>query len=643
MLTPTSSAQRSSTPGPRSGNPLNTTSVTAIAGGLIVAALVIRGWVAVTGNFYWDDLILIGRASTNPILSWTYLGHSHDGHFMPGAFLVAGISTVIAPVNWMVPAVTLIVLQAIASVSVWRMIRVIVEGASSRNIAGVRVGALAALVFYLFTPMTVPAFAWWAAGLNSLPLQAAMAWIVADAVLATRDDRDPARVRTMAIRSSVIFLVALTFFEKSLFILPVAFVAAVLAARWGRRDGVSPIVDVFVRARALWVGPAVIFVIWLIVFFSVSDATAGAHSVTQTMRLVWRSINNAIVPSLVGGPWEWSRWTPSPPMGFAPVWMIALGWVIVAAIVVVAYLRRRGAMAVLLCTAVYAVLAQIPAMWNRSSANTALELAQTMRYLPDTAVVFTLAAALLIAAPARGDDADAVEPTRGARHREHTEKSVPPVVVGVAVLTAIAAASSLIAVAGFSSSWRDDPTGPYLATAKKSLAANRDHPMFDQSLPLEVLLPVAFPQNQISHTFGRVRDRPAFGDHTDRLTVLDASGAAVPGGVTQRRAIRPGRGTCARPEVGGTAAPTRLALDGPLLRWQWTIALSYCANQAGTAEFALDDGQPVQVPIEAGLHVIYVQLDGRGTDISLRVRTPDLRLHTGEGRVGEVVEARFLR
>ena len=41
---------------------------------LIVAHLVVRAWLVATGNFYWDDLILIGRASTVPIWSWDYLG-----------------------------------------------------------------------------------------------------------------------------------------------------------------------------------------------------------------------------------------------------------------------------------------------------------------------------------------------------------------------------------------------------------------------------------------------------------------------------------------------------------------------------------------------------------------------------------------
>lgn len=610
-----------------------------VALALITAQLVIRGWLAVTGNFYWDDLVLIGRASSHPILSWDYLGHSHDGHFMPAAFLVAGVSTVIAPVNWIVPAITLIVMQALASLAVWRMIRVLVGPRAG-------IGALAALAFYLFTPMTVPAFTWWAAALNSLPMQAAMAWIVADAVLLARSRGRRPDATLIIVRSSVIFVVALAFFEKSLFILPVAFAAAVLAVRFdGTRpqsastDDVghpmpdSPLIRAFTGARLLWASMAVIFAVWVVVFFSVSDATAGQHSIAQTARLVWRSINDAVIPSLIGGPWEWERWVPSPPMGFPPVWMIVLGWVVAALLVWWAVARRRGAAVVVACAVVYMIAAQIPAMWNRSSANTALELAQTMRYLPDTAVVFTIAIAFVVAAPAASTQAVV------GRHAGASGRTAAAHPVGVVLVAALAIASAMISLVSFADSWRDDPTGDYLANAKRALAENRDITMFDQSLPLEVLLPVAYPNNQISHTFGRVTERPRFGVTTDRLQVLDSSGNMVPGAVTPARTIRPGRGSCARPELDG---PGRLTLNGPLIQWRWTVAVSYCANSGGEIELSLDGGRSVRVPVQAGLHVVYVQLEGRGRAVRIRPVTDGLALHTGEGRVGEVAEARLV-
>lgn len=604
---------------------------------LIVTQLVVRGWLALTGNFYWDDLVLIGRASSHPILSWDYLGHSHDGHFMPAAFLVAGVTTLIAPVQWILPALTLIVGQALASLAVWRMIRIIAPRAGA--------AALAALAFYLFTPMTVPAFAWWAAALNTLPMQAAMAWIVGDAVLLVRrraaGEHSGPSYRTIVIRSSVIFVVALAFFEKSLFILPVAAVAAVLAARYTEAAETAPVrnddparaltdsalVRAFTAARGLWAVLGVLFILWTLVFFSVSDATAGMHSAAQTARLVLRSIDHALIPSLIGGPWTWDRWIPSPPMGFPSVWMMVAGWVVLVALVVWAIMRRRGSAVVVIAVALYAVAAQIPVMWNRSSANTALELAQTMRYLPDTALVITVGIALIVGAPRRAT---------GSRHSV-SEASWAP--VAATLVGALAVVSSVISLVSFADSWRDDPTADYLANARQALADNRDHTMLDQALPLEVLLPVAYPNNQISHVFGRLRDRPRFGNTTDRLMVLDTAGRMVPGAVTPARTIRAGKGACDRPEVTGA---TRLNLDGPLLHWRWTIALAYCADRPGEVQIGLDGGAPVRAPVQAGLHVVYVQAEGQGTTVSLRPLTPGLSLHTGEGRVGEVADARLV-
>lgn len=608
----------------------NARMVSLVALSLIVGQLIIRGWLVATGNFYWDDLVLVARASSNPILSWEYLGHSHDGHFMPAAFLLAGVATWLAPLNWALPALMLVVMQAIASVAVWRMVLVIAPRA--------RIGALVALAFYLFSPMTVPAFAWWAAGLNTLPLQAAMAWIVADAVRLARGDVDDARRRLVWVRSTIVFLIALAFFEKSLFILPVALVAAVLANGGPRATTVT-----LRSARELWLALTVAAASWVAVYFVTTDPTSGEHSVAQTARLVWRSVTDAIVPSLVGGPWEWERWTPSPPTGFPQMWMIVGGWLVLVAVTWWAVARRRGGAAIVVCALIYAVAAQIPVMWNRSSPQTAIELAQHMRYLPDTALVFTIALALLCAAPARTTEVGGrhARTSDAAAGRDEERSAALPAFASV--VGALVVVSALVSLVSFSSSWRDNPTGDYLETATASLhdAATQGPggvTMLDQSVPLEILQPFVYPDNQISRIFGRVEPRPDFGVATDRLFVLDTAGNLVPGGVTQRRTIYVGAGTCRTPEVAG---PTRLRLDGPLFSWPWTIALSYCATRDGEIEIALADGEAVRAPVRAGLGSVYVRINGGGDHVDLRPLTPGLRLHTGAGRVGEAAEARF--
>lgn len=55
----------------------------------------------------------------------------------------------------------------------------------------------------------MPGFAWWAAALNSLPMQAALAWVCADAVLLVRTGN-----QRYALSGTLAYLGGLLFFEK---------------------------------------------------------------------------------------------------------------------------------------------------------------------------------------------------------------------------------------------------------------------------------------------------------------------------------------------------------------------------------------------------------------------------------------------
>ncbi len=190
------------------------------AAALIAVQLVIRAVLAFGGYFYWDDLILIGRAGTQGLLSPGYLFDDHDGHVMPGAFLVAGGITRLAPLNWIGPAISLVVLQLLASLALLRVLHVIL---------GWRPVLLLPLTFALFTPLAVPGFAWWAAALNSLPMLAALAWVCADAILLVRTGN-----QRYAITGLLVYVGGLLFFEKAGVIPFVAFtIVALLCPRHG--------------------------------------------------------------------------------------------------------------------------------------------------------------------------------------------------------------------------------------------------------------------------------------------------------------------------------------------------------------------------------------------------------------------------
>src|ERR1700741_581552 len=187
------------------------------AAALIVAQLGIRGVLAFRGYFYWDDLILVGRAGTHGLLSPSYLFDDHDGHVMPAAFLVAGAITRLAPLNWIGPAISLVVLQLLASLALLRALHVIL---------GWRPVLLLPLTFALFTPLGVPAFAWWAAALNSLPMLAAMAWVCADAVVLVRTGN-----QRYAATGLLVYFGGWRFFEKAAMIPFAAFAIPALLHR----------------------------------------------------------------------------------------------------------------------------------------------------------------------------------------------------------------------------------------------------------------------------------------------------------------------------------------------------------------------------------------------------------------------------
>ena len=90
----------------------------------------------------------------------------------------------------------------------------------------------------------------------------------------------------------------------------------------------------------------------------------------QTQRL---ADAHGIVPGLVGGPWDWQRWAPASPWATPPVAVMVLGWVALAAVAAISFVRKRRIGPVWLMAVGYAVACQIPIYLMRSSRFTALE------------------------------------------------------------------------------------------------------------------------------------------------------------------------------------------------------------------------------------------------------------------------------
>lgn len=579
---------------------------------LIAVQLVIRAVLAFGGYFYWDDLILIGKAGTHGLLSPSYLFDDHDGHLMPAAFLLGGAITRVAPLDWTLPAISLVVLQLLASLALLRALYVII---------GWRWVLLLPLTFALFTPLGVPGFAWWAAALNSLPMLAALAWVCADAILLVRTGS-----QRYAVTGVLAYFGGLLFFEKAAVIPFVAFaVAALLCHVRGERTALR---TVWRAGRRLWIASLILTVAWVALYLAVVNQQRWSSDLAMTWDLLFRSVTHGIVPGLAGGPWHWDRWAPASPWATPPPAVMALGWLVLAAMLSLSLARKQRVGAVWLTAAGYTVACQVPIYLMRSSKQTALELAQTLRYLPDLVVVLALLAAVALCAPNRPPSARWLDASRWRA-------------VAVTGLAGLFVASSLYSTATFLTSWRDNPAQPYLHNARAGLAAARrvsNAPMLDQEVDPLVLQRVAAPENLASHMFALLRDRPEFAAATTQLRMLDSSGRVIPGRVTWIRTIAPGPmphcGYFAQPDK-----PARLVLDGPLLPADWTVELNYLANSDGSMTLSLTQGPDVKVPVRPGLNRVFVRLPGAGDAITVRANTAALSLCLASGPVGFVAAA----
>ena len=574
---------------------------------LIVVQLVVRAVLAFRGYFYWDDLILTGRAGTQSLLSPAYLFDDHDGHVMPGAFLVAGGITRIAPLNWIGPAISLVVMQLLASLALLRTLHVLL---------GWRPVLLLPLTFALFTPLSVPAFAWWAAALNSLPMLAALAWVCGDAVLLVRTGN-----QRYAVTGLLVYFGGLLFFEKAAVI---PFVAFTIAALYAHVTSSGSVLQVWRRGLRLWVSALALTAAWIGVYLVVVDQKRWSFDLAMTWDLLSRSVTHGIVPGLVGGPWEWQRWAPASPWATPPIAAMVLGWVALAAVVAISLLRKERIGPVWLVAVGYAVACQIPIYLMRSSRFTALELAQTLRYLPDLVVVLALLLAVGLCAPTRARSASL------AASRVRT--------AAIVCLTSLFVASSLYSTATFMTVWRDNPAQPYLQNARAGLAAAHaasSAPMLDQEVDPMVLQRVVGPENLASHMFALLPDRPDFAGATTDLRMFDVSGHVIDAKVTWVRSIAPGPepncGYLVQPDF-----PVSMKLDGPLLPADWTAEINYLANSDGSLTMSLSEGTETKVPVRPGLNRVFVRLPGAGDAIKVRANTAALSVCLASGPVGFV-------
>src|SRR5262245_45989206 len=93
------------------------------AAALIVGTVpfVVHAVLALNGFFWQDDFVITYHAASASPTDLGYLFHAHNGeHVAPGCFALAWLVTAIAPLNFGVATLPLLLIQAGASVLFWR-------------------------------------------------------------------------------------------------------------------------------------------------------------------------------------------------------------------------------------------------------------------------------------------------------------------------------------------------------------------------------------------------------------------------------------------------------------------------------------------------------------------------------------------
>ncbi|MFN3339486.1 MAG: hypothetical protein ACK40Z_07305 [Dietzia sp.] len=576
---------------------------------VVVAFTAIRTWVAAAGWFYWDDLILHGKAAAHRFPDPGLLLADHDGHLMPGGMALAWVAAHVAPLDFRLPLAQIAVLQLAAGAALARMMWVLLRG---------RPILLVPLVATLAIPLGLPAATWWAAALNALPLTAAMAWSVASTIRLAETGR-----RRHAVGATVATVVGLLFVEKALIIPVVA--AAVLVGWWwvGRSGSVNPR-EIWRRTRWAWAAQGAVLVVWAAVFVVVVGRLGGRGSFGEAEgtrpgfpALVDHAYRLAVVPTLGGGPWRWDRWHPGPPMADPPVAAVLLGVLACAGVLAWSLATRRRTGAVWVAVALYPLISVVLVAVGRAGPDSAAEIVQTLRYHAEAPVVLGAAAALALSAPRRG-----------------TVASRPGVTTAGAVALIALLASSAVSTVTYRQTWAEQPSRDYALPLLETLR-DRSAPLLDQDLPLEVLLPVTAPAHRLSSLLKGVPGVPPVAEWTTGPVVIDALGALHPAEVVALRTIPQGPD----PDCGYrvTAGGTRIPLDGPLIDRDWMVQLNLFADADGEVGVRLDEGGETTVPVPAGLGTVFVRVEGGGTGLTVSPRGGVSELCVGSGPVGLLV------
>lgn len=557
---------------------------------LVVAQLVWRAAILQRGGFFGDDLNMVGRAAAEPF-GLDYLFGVYSAHVMPVGMIANTVVTSLGAYNWTVTAAALLLFQLAASLAVYRMLRVLF---------GARWAILVPLSLYLFTPLALPAFYWWAAAVQALPLQAAIAMAVASHVTFLRSGRG-----VDALVTGLWFLFGLgSFHLKAVFAIPLLLVM-ITVLYFPVRERLRSLATAF-GAYAVMAGA------YSILFFLQLDRLHGQAIGAPASEVAGRAMARMLgvtLPVLAAGgpgPWWYKFYAVPPPL------LIGASWLLIAVVVAVTLVFRRGAWKAWLILCVYPPLLMVPILAGRSLDRA---LGEEARYLADVTPVLALCLALATL-PLLGE-------ARPYRSRIPARAAVR---AGCVLLAAGVAAFSVYSAQRYVTGTEPGRAEirSYLASVRTTLAsAPPGSDVYPQQTPYDqfgfgygdeglshlTLSPLAPPELAALMRNPRPATAPLVLDATGRRLVparLTGPYVAAPGGCF--------------PQRGGLIS-IPLAHKGGMV----VLGLDY-RSTARTAAYVHVGEQEVEIVLEQGAGRIHIPFTAPGASVRVEVLSPDTQV-----------------
>ena len=548
---------------------------------LVVLQLALRGWALYPSWFYLDDFQLLANAQDDG-LTGGYLLSEYDSQFMPLGRFMAWVVASQGLVNWPLAVTMTLGMQLLASLAcLWMLV----------TLFGPRWQMLVPLCLYLFSAMTLPATMWWAASLNTLPLQLSFFLSVGTWVRYLRG-------RTWWLGGTVLAVVlGLLAYVKTVVLFPLLLFIAVA---WFVEGGVSA--RLWSLLKRYWLG---------LTALATLAAAFAAYYLTQVPQLTSKSpapvaggladtmLAEALMVGVVGGPWRWSRINPPAGLADPPDWSIHLAWVVVAMLAAYWHLRRRRTARIWVLFIGYALMSYVLLLTTRAPVVGSIAGLE-YRYLTDVACALTLCCGLMIM-PMAGTSQPA-----SSRARPFLSVRADSRVTGVLVLALVI--SGVASSVGYARIWhQDNPGEEFLKNTQRYMSTAGAVEFADTAVPEKVLPGYLFPFNTTSRLLPVIADNAQFPEVSSRLAVLADDGTPRRAVIEPATSSEPGPvpGCGWRLKTGLVAIPMQVtAFD-----FTWWVRIGYLGSRDDTVTVGVG-GSEFEAEVGRGLRNIFVNVTG---------------------------------